>query len=65
MNLIRARLTGHNKVYAVVCTRRMVTKFRDTGNVVCNNYECTHSIVNLSGWMVIHKVATGTLTMAS
>lgn len=37
----------------------------DTGNVVCNNYEYTHSIVNLSGWMVIHKVATGTLTMAS
>jgi len=37
----------------------------DTGNVVCNNYECTHRIVNLSGWMVIHKVATGTLTMAS
>ena len=28
MNLIRARLTGHHKVYAVVYTRRMVTKFR-------------------------------------
>ena len=37
----------------------------DTGNVVCNNYEYTHSIVNLSGWLVIHKVATGTLTMTS
>ena len=66
MNLIRARLTGHHKVYAVVVyTRRMVTKFHDTSNVVCNNYECTLSIVNLSGWMVIHKVATRTLTMAS